>query len=56
MVTLVVSSVVSFPASADTMYNFVPLLASQLRETYFISQFTEAAKFWGMQGSGKKQR
>lgn len=54
VVTLVVSPAELFPASADTKYNFVPLLASQLRETTFISQFTVADKFWGTQGSGKR--
>lgn len=44
-----------FPASAETVYIFAPLLASQLRDTTFISQFTVADKFWGAHGSGKKQ-
>lgn len=52
---LVVSPADLSPASADTMYTVVPSLASQLRETTFISQFTVAAKFWATQGSVKKQ-
>lgn len=51
-----VTSVVLFPATADTMYEFVPLQASQLRETTFILQFTVGDKLCGTQGSGKKTK
>lgn len=40
VVPFVESSVLLFLPSADTVYNCVPLLASQLRETTCVLQFT----------------